>query len=290
MTAWTAWPAPAKLNLFLQILARRLDGYHELQTVFQLLDWGDTVHLRVRADGAVLRETPLGSIPPEQDLCVRAAMALKSFAPPGAGVDIRLDKNIPLGGGLGGGSSDAATVLVALNVLWRCGLERSALAAIGLRLGADVPVFVQGYSAWAEGVGEKITPIDLPARWYVLVDTHTPVPTGPLFSVPELTRDAPPTTIPRFLSGEVNSNAFEPVVRARYPRIDACLSWLNGFGRARLSGSGGSVFLDTATRAEAQALADRCPQGMAAYVVRGVNQSPLLDALKVFAAGASPSW
>ncbi|MBL8301045.1 MAG: 4-(cytidine 5'-diphospho)-2-C-methyl-D-erythritol kinase [Rhodanobacteraceae bacterium] len=290
MAAWSTWPAPAKLNLFLQIIGRRADGYHLLQTVFQLLDRGDSLRLRPRTDGCVVRTSELAGVAPEHDLVVRAAASLKPYAPAGAGIDIDVAKQIPIGGGLGGGSSDAATVLVALNQIWGCGLAPEALAALGLELGADVPVFVHGHSAWAEGVGERLTPITLPERWYVIVDPKVSVPTAPLFQSPELTRDAAPTTIPRFLAGAESSNAFEPVVSARYPAVAAALAWLESQGRPRLSGSGGCVFLDVATEAEAAVLAAACPQGWSAWVARGVNRSPLLAALESFAAGASPSW
>lgn len=290
MTAWSAWPAPAKLNLFLQITGRRADGYHLLQTVFQLLDRGDTVRLRPRTDGHIARCSELAGVAPAQDLVVRAAQRLQPYARAGAGVDIAVDKRIPMGGGLGGGSSDAATVLVALNRLWDCGLDESALADLGLGLGADVPVFVRGRSAWAEGVGEELVPVTLPARWYVVVDPRVSVPTAPLFQAPELTRDARPTTIPRFLAGAETSNAFEPVVSARYPAVAAALRWLEPFGRPRLSGSGGCVFLDVDTEAEASALASACPREWSALVACGVNRSPLAAAMDRFAAGASPSW
>lgn len=289
MTAWSSWPAPAKLNLFLQITGRRADGYHLLQTVFQLLDRGDTVRLRRRDDGRIERLSELAGVAPAQDLVVRAALALKPYASEGAGADIAVDKRLPLGGGLGGGSSDAATVLVALNALWGCGLAVEALARLGLSLGADVPVFVLGRSAWAEGVGEILTPLTLPDRWYVVVDPKTSVSTAPLFQAAELTRDARPTTIPRFLAGAETSNVFEPVVSARYPAVAAALLWLEPYGRPRLSGSGGCVFVDVATQAEAEALAASCPREWSAWAARGVNRSPLLAALESFAAGASPS-
>ncbi|GAP66698.1 4-diphosphocytidyl-2-C-methyl-D-erythritolkinase [Mizugakiibacter sediminis] len=290
MNGWSAWPAPAKLNLFLRIVGRRADGYHELQTVFRLLDWGDTLRLRVRADGRIERHDALPGVPAEADLCLRAAHLLKEVAGSARGADIALDKRIPMGGGLGGGSSDAATVLVALNELWGTGLGEDALAALGLRLGADVPVFVRGRSAWAEGVGERLTPLELPPRAYVVLDPGVQVPTGPLFQAPELTRNAAPATISRFLSGAATENAFEPVVRARYPRVAAALDWLGGFGPARLSGSGGCVFLETGTRAEAEAVARRCPAEFAAWVAGGVDVSPLIAAVATFRAGASPSW
>jgi 4-diphosphocytidyl-2-C-methyl-D-erythritol kinase len=287
--SWSTWPAPAKLNLFLQITGRRADGYHLLQTVFQLLDRGDEIRLRLRDDGIVARVSELPGVAPEHDLVVRAAHGLKPYAAAAAGVDIAVDKRIPLGGGLGGGSSDAATVLVALNQLWSCGLDTDALASLGLSLGADVPVFVRGHSAWAEGVGEVLTPVELPERWFVVVDPKTSVPTGPLFQAPELTRDARPTTIPRFLAGAETSNVFEPVVSARYPSVAAALHWLEASGRPRLSGSGGCVFVDVASESTALALAAACPRQWSAFAARGVNRSPLQAALEDFTAGASPS-
>lgn len=273
---WTAWPAPAKLNLFLRILGRRDDGYHDLQTVFRLLDWGDEVRLRVRTDGAIVRPTPVSGVPEDADLTVRAARLLAAETGTALGAEIAVAKRIPMGGGLGGGSSDAASVLVGLNTLWGTGLDEDALAALGARLGADVAVFVRGRSAWAEGVGERLTAMRLPRRWYVVVDPHEHVPTAALFAAPELTRRAPPATISSFVSGDSAENAFEPVVRARHPRVAAALDWLAGFGHARLSGSGGCVFLETRTHEAALGVASRCPGGFTAHVAAGVDPSPLL--------------
>jgi 4-diphosphocytidyl-2-C-methyl-D-erythritol kinase len=273
---WTRWPAPAKLNLFLRIVGRREDGYHELQTVFRLLDWGDEVRLRVRADGTIARPTPVPGVPEDADLAVRAARLLAAETGTALGAEIAVDKRIPMGGGLGGGSSDAASVLVGLNTLWRTGLSEDDLAGLGARLGADVPVFVRGRAAWAEGVGERLTPMRLPRRWYVVVDPGEHVPTGALFAAPELTRHAPRATISSFVSGDSAENAFEPVVRARHPRVAAALDWLGGFGHARLSGSGGCVFLETRTHEAALGVASRCPGGFTAHVAAGVDPSPLL--------------
>jgi 4-diphosphocytidyl-2-C-methyl-D-erythritol kinase len=273
--AWSEWPAPAKLNLFLHLTGRRDDGFHLLQTVFQLLDWGDSVRLRIRDDDEIVRCNPLPGVSPESDLCVRAARLLQHRLGKKHGTDIALTKRVPMGGGLGGGSSDAATVLVALNTLWQGGLDDAELARLGLQLGADVPVFVRGNSAWAEGVGEELTPLELPESWYVLVDPKVSVPTGPLFQASELTRNTAPTTISRFLSGVHTSNAFEPVVRARYESVAQALDWLNRFGAARLSGSGGCGFLAVATAAAASDIAAQCPERFAAHAVRGVNRSPL---------------
>ena len=272
---WSRWPAPAKLNLFLRITGRCPDGYHELQTVFRLLDWGDEVRLRVRDDGIVRRVTDVLGVPAEDDLLVRAARLLQQQAGTAVGADIAIDKRIPMGGGLGGGSSDAATVLVALNLLWRTELDEDALAELGRQLGADVPVFVRGRSAWAEGVGERLSPIALPRRWYVVLDPHEQVPTAALFQAPELTRNAARATISSFVSGETTENAFEPVARARHARVAAALDWLGGFGQARLSGSGGCVFLETASRNQARRIARQCPAAFTAQVAAGVDVSPL---------------
>ena len=277
---WTRWPAPAKLNLFLHITGRRADGYHALQTVFRLLDWGDELRLRPRADGQIVRHGGLPGVAAQDDLVLRAAQALQRQAGITAGAELMLDKRIPMGGGLGGGSSDAATVLVAFNHLWRAGLDEDALATLGRGLGADVPVFVRGRSAWAAGIGDELTALELPRRHYLVLDPREHVPTAALFQAPELTRNAPPVTIPDFVSGEVAGNAFEPVVRSRHPRVAAALDWLGGHGRARLSGSGGCVFLETATREAAHALARACPAALGtAHAVAGVNRSPLLRAL-----------
>ena len=276
---WTHWPAPAKLNLFLHITGRRADGYHLLQTVFQLLDWGDTVHIRLRADGDIRRPGEVAGIAEADDLVVRAARLLQATTATPTGADIRVDKRIPVGGGLGGGSSDAATTLVALNALWGCGLPADELADLGLQLGADVPVFIHGHSAFAEGVAERLQPLDLPLRCYVIVDAGVSVPTRDLFQARELTRDSAPTTIAGFISGARTQNAFEPVVRARYPAVAGALDWLGQWGEARLSGTGGAVFAPV-DAGKAQAVAASCPPGMRAWVAQGVNVSPLRGALR----------
>ena len=277
--AWTAWPAPAKLNLFLHIVGRRADGYHRLQTVFQLLDWGDTIRLRVREDGVISRVAGLENVAAEDDLVVRAARALQSASGCKFGADIAVEKRIPAGAGLGGGSSDAATVLVVLNALWKTHLSEDALAEIGRKLGADVPVFVRGHSAWAEGVGDELTAIDLPPRHFVIVDPQIAVSTAALFQAPELTRDTPPTTIPRFLAGMETANAFPPGARGRFPRVAAALDWLGRFGEARLSGSGGCGFVAVASQRDAEDIVRQCPPPFRAWTARGVNRSPLHEAL-----------
>ncbi len=280
-SGWSMWPAPAKLNLFLRILGRRPDGYHDLQTVFQLLDWGDTVTLRATPGGAIRRASALAYAVAEQDdLVVRAAKALQKAAKCPQGADISVEKRIPLGGGFGGGSSNAATVLVALNELWETGLSLDRLADLGLALGADVPVFVRGRSAWAEGVGERLAPIDLPAAAYVLVDTGIHVPTAELFQTPELTRDAAPATMAGFVSGSVLGNAFEPVLRRRSEAVEAALQALSRLGPAALTGTGGGCFARFGTRAEAEAALVRLPPGMRAWVAEGVSESPLHRALR----------
>lgn len=277
--AWSFWPAPAKLNLFLHITGRRDDGYHQLQTVFQLLDWGDRIGLRPRADGRIARVGEVAGVAADEDLTVRAARALHAATGTTQGAEITVEKRVPLGAGLGGGSSDAATVLVVLNRLWGTGLDEDALAAIGLSLGADVPVFVRGHSAFAEGVGERLTPIALPERWYVVVHPGVHVSTAALFQDAELTRDTPATTISRFLSGETAFNAFEPLVRRRYGAVARAFEWLEPHGVARLSGSGSALFVPVADADTGLRVARGCPSDMAAVVARGVDRSPLHAAL-----------
>jgi len=285
---WSRWPAPAKLNLFLRITGRRADGYHALQTVFRLLDWGDWIRLRPRTDGAIRR---LGESAPgveaAADLAVRAAGLLQSESNCSQGADIVVEKKVPSGAGFGGGSSDAAAVLVALNALWGAGLDIDALAELGLRLGADVPVFVRGDNAWAEGVGERLLPVALPPAWYVLVDPGVHASTADLFQVHDLTRDAAPATIADFVSGAVLGNAFEPVLRRREPAVEATFSALSRIGSPRLTGSGSGCFVEFGDRATAVAALDQVsrnlPRGMRAWMAPGASRSPLhvaLDAWK----------
>lgn len=276
---WSAWPAPAKLNLFLRITGRRPDGYHLLQSVFRLLDWGDTVHLRVRADGAIRRMgTSVPGVAEADDLLVRAANLLKNETNCSQGADISAEKRIPAGGGFGGGSSDAATVLVVLNRLWNTGLSTQRLAELGLRLGADVPIFVHGENAWAEGVGEQLTPIALPPAWYVLADPGVHAPTAALFQAPDLTRNAPPAKMSDFVSGHLLGNAFEPVLRRREPAIEAVFQALARIGTPRLTGSGSGCFVEFAQRAQAEAALAEL-SGVRAWLAPGAARSPLQDAL-----------
>lgn len=291
---WCPVPAPAKLNLFLAITGRRPDGYHALQTVFQLLDWGDTVWLRPRRDGAIVRHGEPAYAPDiSRDLVVRAARALQASAKLDRGVELFVEKRIPVGGGLGGGSSDAASVLVALDALWGTGLGLERLAALGLSLGADVPVFVHGRSAWAEGVGEVLVPLTLGERHYLVADPGVAVPTAELFQAPDLIRDAAPATIADFLSGTVLGNAFEPVLRQRAPLVARLLDRLGAFGDARLTGTGGACFVELPSRAGALAAQQElAAEGWACRACAGIDRSPLGAALegRVPAGAASLPW
>jgi 4-diphosphocytidyl-2-C-methyl-D-erythritol kinase len=275
------WPAPAKLNLFLHVTHRYADGYHALQTVFQLIDRCDRIGLAVRADGHIERGTALAQVPPEQDLTVRAARALQRHSGTALGADIHLSKHIPLGGGLGGGSSDAATVLLALNALWDTGLELEELARLGLALGADVPVFIHGASAWAEGRGEQLMALQLPECWYLVVHPGIAVSTAEIFQAPELTRNSPVITIRDFSPDQVG-NVCEPVVRARYPAVGEALDWLSRqsgeFGyplQAHMSGTGSCVFAAFEAAEHAERVAARVPERWSSFVARGLNRSPL---------------
>ncbi|MGH8584214.1 MAG: 4-(cytidine 5'-diphospho)-2-C-methyl-D-erythritol kinase [Gammaproteobacteria bacterium] len=273
-----AWPAPAKVNLFLHVIGRRPDGFHELQTVFQFLDLADRLRFRLRHDGAILRRSELPGVASEADLVVRAARALQGYTACPRGVEIDVRKALPLGGGLGGGSSDAATTLVALNELWGLHLPAHTLMQIGLRLGADVPVFINGLAAWAEGVGERLTALALDEPWYAVVLPDCTVATGAVFSDPDLTRAGAPIKIRDFLRGE-RRNDCEPVVRTRYPQVDAALTWLGARGEARLTGTGACVFARYPSAAAARAALGGLPQAWRGYVARGLNRSPLLERL-----------
>lgn len=279
MSARAWWPAPAKLNLFLHINGRRADGYHDLQTVFQLLDWGDEIGIEVTDDPHIERIEGPAAIDPAADLAVRAALALQRATGARQGARIRVRKRVPVGGGLGGGSSDAATVLRVLNRLWGTSLAPAELASLGLALGSDVPIFVHGSSAWAEGRGEKLTPLELPEAWYLVVHPGVAVATAEIFQAPELTRNSPIITI-RALSPGQTRNDCEPVVRSRYPAVAAALDWMGARATARLSGTGSCVFASFASAADAERVAARVPDEWSARVARGLNRSPLLAALE----------
>ncbi|HEB92247.1 MAG TPA: 4-(cytidine 5'-diphospho)-2-C-methyl-D-erythritol kinase [Gammaproteobacteria bacterium] len=270
-----SWPAPAKLNLFLHITGRRMDGYHELQTLFQFIDFADELHFRVDDSGVVRRREVLAGVAEEADLTVRAARLLQAESGCTQGVEIHIDKRLPMGGGLGGGSSDAATTLVALNRLWGLGLSEDRLAALGLRLGADVPVFVHGRAAWAEGVGERLQVVDLPEPWFVILRPDAHVATAELFADPQLTRDLQPIKIRDYLAGD-GRNVFEPLVRAAYPDVDAALTWLNARAAGRMTGTGACVFAAFEREAQARDVAAQAEGRWRAIVVRGCNRSPLL--------------
>lgn len=274
-----AWPAPAKLNLFLHVVGRRPDGYHLLQSVFRLIDLADTLRFAPRDDGEVRLAAPLPGVPEASDLTVRAAQLLRTETGCRAGVTIAVEKRIPMGGGLGGGSSDAATTLIALNALWGLGLPRAALAALGLRLGADIPFFLFGRNAFVEGIGERLAPVDAPPAWYLVITPQVSVPTGEIFSDPGLTRDTKPVRIAVFFAGhEPGSfhNDLEPVVVRRYPAVARALEWLRGAGvEGRMSGSGASVFAAFDTEAAARSAAAGVPRDMRACVARGLDAHPL---------------
>lgn len=274
------WPAPAKLNLMLHVVGRRADGYHELQTVFQLIDLCDRVRIRVREDGQITRPAGAAGVAEADDLVVRAARALQAESGTGLGADIEVSKVIPMGGGLGGGSSDAATTLLALNRMWGTALDPGRIAAIGAGLGADVPVFVHGRSAWGEGVGERLTPVEMPGEiWYLVIFPGVAVPTAAVFQAPELTRNSPPTTMRGFLETG-GRNDCEAVVRARFPAVAEALDWLARHAPARLTGTGSCVFASFSRAADAERVAARVPDEWRAFVARGVNRSPLLDELE----------
>jgi 4-diphosphocytidyl-2-C-methyl-D-erythritol kinase len=271
-------PAPAKLNLLLRIVGRRDDGYHLLQTVFQFIDLCDWVTLRYRDDGEIRLLTPLPGVPEEADLTVRAAKALKEATGVKAGVEISIEKHLPMGGGLGGGSSDAATTLLGLNRLWGAGLTTEALMMLGLRLGADVPVFVKGRSAWAEGVGEQLTPLDLPEPWYVVLVPNCQVATGRVFSAQGLTRDNSPIKITDFVAGRQENHCL-PVVLSLYPEVGAAMSDLSRYAQARLTGTGACVFAEFSDELGAREAAEVLGASWQAFVAPGKNCSPLHRAL-----------
>lgn len=276
--------APAKLNLFLHITGRRPDGYHTLQTVFQLLDWGDTLHFKRRDDGLITRSTEIADVPPEHDLTVRAATLLKAHTGSPEGVDIEIDKRLPMGAGLGGGSSDAATTLLALNRLWKLDLPRLELQALALKLGADVPFFVFGKNAFAQGVGEALDVVQLPPRHFLVVTPRVHVPTAAIFSEKALTRDSKPliiTDFPAELSCNTEwpesfgRNDMQQVVVGKYAEVARVLRWFENIAPARMSGSGASVFAAFRSKAEAELVQAKLPAEWNSAVTAGLDQHPL---------------
>lgn len=271
-------PAPAKLNLFLHVTGRRADGYHTLQTVFQLLDFGDSIEMEKRDDGQLRLECAIEGVPERENLVYRAALGLQQASDCHYGANICIEKRLPQGGGLGGGSSDAATTLVGLNQLWNTGMDRKQLATIGLALGADVPVFVQGHSAWAEGVGETLMPIEIPPAWYLVIDPGVAVSTAAIFADKDLTRNTQPITLAAFLD-QGSHNDCEPVARRKFPAVDEALAWLAKRAPARLTGTGGCIFAAFSTQAEADSIAAGIPDAWRWFIARGTNGSPLYQAL-----------
>ena len=267
--------APAKLNLFLHVTGRRADGYHQLQTLFQLLDHGDLLHVAPRRRRGVslrIADTPRGRMLPRGDnLILKAASALARESGCRAGANIELEKHLPVGGGLGGGSSNAAAALLALNRLWKLGLSNDALCRIGVGLGADLPVFIRGRSAWGEGIGEILTPVVLPERWYLVVTPDCEVSTAAVFRDENLTRNSANIRIADFLAGSCRNDC-EPVTRRLYPTVDEALTWLGRFGAARMSGTGASVFIEIAEEAVAEGILARLPNGWTGFAARGISR------------------
>ena len=275
-------PAPAKLNLFLHVVGRRPDGYHLLQSVFTLIDRCDELRFRVRDDGDLRRVSELPGVPPEQDLVVRAARKLKEASGTRLGADIEVEKRIPMGAGLGGGSSDAATTLLALDRLWGTRLGHEALAGIGASLGADVPFFLFGAPAWAEGIGDRLRPFPVARRWYLVLTPPVQVPTAAAFQAAELTRNAEPLKMEDFSaqpqafdSRSGFRNDLEPVVAARFPAVSRYLAWLREHGEARMTGSGSCVFAGYDSREAAQRVLDLLPAAMEGFIAQGLERHPL---------------
>jgi len=269
-----AFLAPAKLNLFLHITGQRADGYHLLQTVFQLLDYGDTVNIEPRQDGRIVRSSAIPGVPEEQDITLRAAKLLQQTSASKLGANISVEKRLPMGGGLGGGSSDAATVLMALNRLWELGLSRAVLMELALKLGADVPVFVFGQAAWAEGIGEELQAIKLEPAYYAVLTPAVSIPTASIFASRELTRNTIPQTMAAFFKG-FGHNDLQPLVCRMYPQVASCLSWLKQFGDARMSGSGSSVFVAVDSIESAQSIVAQKPEGVMGFAAGSLHQHPL---------------
>jgi 4-diphosphocytidyl-2-C-methyl-D-erythritol kinase len=266
--------SPAKLNLFLRITGRRKDGYHNLQTLFQLLDYGDSMRFTPRSDGNITLSPSLPGVPDEENLIIRAAKSLQQKTGCSQGADIHIEKILPMGGGIGGGSSNAATTLLALNHLWRTGLNIDQLAELGLTLGADVPVFVRGQSAFAEGVGEALTPLKIDQTVYLIIKPDCEVATHEIFSNKRLTRDSSAITMAAVFEQD-GLNDCEAVVRELYPQVDKALNWLNQFASARLTGTGACIYASFADKASAEQVLRQLPSGLTGFIACGVNQSPV---------------
>ena len=281
LTYWKEhwWPAPAKLNLMLKVIARRPDGYHELQTVFQLLALFDWLNFLPREDDEIHFVSPLQGVNHDGNLVVRAAKLLREHSGQTKGVSIQLRKVLPMGAGMGGGSSDAATTLVVLNALWELGYSLDELAELGLQLGADVPVFVRGESAWAEGVGEKLSAIEIDPSWYLVVTPQSAISTADVFAHEGLTRDSAPITIRAFQEG-VRDNDCLSVVRSMNDELNATYTLFSQYAQVYLTGTGSSLFAACPTREEATALSEKLPENWVKWIVKGVNQSPLHGALE----------
>ena len=279
MTTELHLPCPAKINLFLRITGQRADGYHNLQTLFQLLDYGDELHLRRREDNQIKLLTPIAGIAAEENLLVKTAKLLHPLSRYEAGVDIALTKRLPIGGGIGGGSSNAASALLGLNKLWNLKLSIEQLAELGLKLGADVPVFVRGQTAWAEGIGEVLEAIQTPPLWYVVIKPACEVSTAEIFSHQQLTRHDSPIKIAAFLEGG-SPNSCQPLVRRLYPEVDKALIWLDHFAPAKLTGTGSCIFAGFVNQASAEAVFAQRPTSLSGFVARAVQRSPLHEALQ----------
>ncbi|WP_072956491.1 4-(cytidine 5'-diphospho)-2-C-methyl-D-erythritol kinase [Vibrio gazogenes] len=274
----TVWPSPAKLNLFLYITGQRDDGYHELQTLFQFLDYGDELTIQINTSGEITISPEIDGVPLHDNLIWKAARKLQRDTQTSLGADIHLHKVLPMGGGIGGGSSNAATALVALNHLWQCGLSQHQLSEIGLQLGADVPVFVEGHAAYAEGVGEKLTLVTPQEKWYLVVRPDVSISTATIFSHPKLTRNTLKRDLATLLQAPYENDC-EKIVRKLYPEVDKQLSWLLQYAPSRLTGTGSCIFAEFSNKNEAQHVLSRLPDGVSAFVAKGCNISPLKETL-----------
>ena len=280
--------SPAKINLFLHILGKRTDGYHNLQTIFQFLDYGDTLTFSDNSSDQVDVESNLINIPKTDNLIIRAAELLRQATGCTNGCRIVLDKKIPMGAGLGGGSSNAATTLIALNILWECGLSATQISELGQTLGADIPIFLNGNSAFAEGIGEVLTPINLPEKWFLVITPSCHISTKEIFSHPELTRNSAPIKI-RALPEGVRRNDCQKLVVKCYPEVREVLEWMSDFSNPLLTGTGASVFCSFDNQQEAQRVLQQAPKHWKAFVARGLNKSPVQQEVNNCFNGASPS-